>query len=233
MTASTRSPSHTALALALLLASVGATSLVPTAAGHCPEGGEQAIVAGISTCPANEHLEDAVDELNRASNNETVYVLVKDLGFHPPVVNVTDGGTVVFVWGDTDRSEQHDPKSSGVGDDADCHAAWQDPTACRPQNPGACFSLSDASNFLSDPGDTYPVTLRVDDDGTVLVSEGYASGSPVVGEPPFAPRFSECPDGTAAEGPWEGSYVVPYHCGIHGGPHTVEQVMRGAVIVRT
>jgi hypothetical protein len=221
---------QTLLAAALVVASLGAPQLVGTAAGHCPDGAESTIVAGISTCEHNEELERTVDRLNEATGDEQVYVLVKDLGFHPPVAEVADGGTIVLVWGDVEGNEQHDPRSSGVGDDAECRNAHEDPVDCRPNNPGACFSLSDASAFLSEPGDTYEVTMRVNDDGNVEVSEGQFSGAPVVGQPPFSPRFRECPQGTSATGPG-GSLVVPYHCGIHGGANTVEQMMRGAIVL--
>lgn len=221
---------QTFLGLALVLASMSIPLSIGTAAAHCPDGAEGTIVAGVTTCPYNEHLEVAVDQLNAASNGERTYVLVKDLSFHPEVVEIADGGTIVFVWGDVDRGEQHDPMSSGVGEDADCETAWEDPVACRPQNPGACFTLSDAGEFLDEPGDTYPVTLRTDDEGRVEVSEGQFSGEPIVGEPPFSPRFETCPEGTATAGP-DGTITVPYHCGIHGGPHTTEQRMRAAALI--
>lgn len=214
-----------------MLSTLAVGLATPLASAHCPLDDPQGLAAGISTCPVNEGLEEHVDRLNEASGDETVYVLVKDLGFHPEVVDVADGGTVVFVWGDVERNEQHDPKSSGVGDDPDCRSAHEDPTACKPKNPGVCFTLSDADNFLSEPGDTYEVSFRLTEDGTVQVSESAFAGQPVVGEPPFSPRFADCPEGTVAPGPEPGTFVLPYHCGIHGGTNTSETIMRGALLL--
>lgn len=218
------------LTLVLLAGALVVPGLAPTATAHCPDEADSGIVAGVSTCPYNGDVEAAVDALNEASGDETVYVLVKELGFHPQVVDVADGGTIVFVWGDIESQEQHDPKSSGIGDDPDCRMAHQDPAECRPHNPGACFELSASSNFLSEPGDTYEVTFRVTEDGTVQVSESPLAGDPIVGEPPFADRFRDCPEGTAEPGS-DGTYVLPYHCGIHGGSNTTETIMRAAAVL--
>lgn len=221
---------YPALTLVLLAGALIVPGLAPTATAHCPEEAASGIVAGVSTCPYNSDLEATVDELNEASDDETVYVLVKELGFHPQVVDVANGGTIVFVWGDVEANENHDPASSGIGDDPDCMMAHQDPEACRPHNPGACFHLSDGEGFLQEPGDTYEVTFRVTEDGTVQVSESPLAGEPIVGEPPFADRFHDCPEGTAVPAP-DGTYVLPYHCGIHGGPNTPETIMRAAALL--
>lgn len=212
------------IALALVVAGVGP---VPTASAHCPHGEDQVTVDGLSTCPVNEELEETVDRLNDAPGNDKTYVLVKDLAFHPEVVELEDGGTVVFVWGDVEDNKGHDPASSGVGSSEECKRAWEDPRACQPQNPEACFHLG---RLMDEPGDTYEVTVRVTDAGGVQVSESALAGEPIVGQPPLSPAFRDCPDGTVAPGPAEDTYVLPYHCGIHGGATDTEH-MRAALIV--
>lgn len=216
------------LLIAVVLVAAAAGVAAPAAA-HCPDGSEATVVAGVSTCTTNEHLETALDRLNAASDEDKVYVLVKDLSFHPPTVDLADEGTVVFVWGDVDHQKNHDPQSSGATGD-DCGTAGADPVDCEPEAPGACFSFE---GVMNEPGDTYEVTLASEPDGTVLVSEGAAGGDPVVGEPPFSPAFLPCPDGTATAHPTEDRLVVPYHCGLHGKTNTPTTQMRGAILLET
>lgn len=215
------------VALAALLAAVGLGQLAPTAAAHCPDGAEATVVGGISTCPYNEDLEETVDRLNEASEDR-VWVLVKDLGFHPPVVDVADGGTVTFVWGDIERNEVHDPQSSGVDGASNCQNPWADPLNCTPQAPGVCFRLEEG--LMDEPGDTYSIQFQATDDA-VTVSETPYGDAPVLGGPPFSPAHRECPDGTTVAGPEDDTLTIPYHCGIHGGANTQETIMRGAVVL--
>jgi hypothetical protein len=216
-----------------MLALVAAGPLAATpATAHCPEDGRGEFQGtGQSTCPANTPLEKAINEANRASGSEEAYVLVKDKSFHPPVVHVADGGSVTFVWADTDQQEEHEPQSSGAIDDG-CENVHEDPTECAPKAPGACFA-QDA--FMNDVGERYTISLRTNDAGNVEVSEGPVSGTPL----PFAPPFYECPENTAVDGPetsfdpisTSDSVVIPFHCSNHGLEGTSFSEMRGAIVL--
>lgn len=197
---------------------------VPVAKAHCDPGTSGELAPGLSTCPANEPLEETIDALNAASDGTVVHVLVKDLRFHPEVVHVKSGGTVVLVYADTDRNEQHHVVSSGQCADSGVDPV-EDPKACDPSVPGLCFdNARDQGQFMKALGDEYPVTFRyATADQVVEKSHGYLSGT-LVGDLTGAQNFRECPDGTADTEPDRA--VVPYHCRIH-----TDIGMRGTIVV--
>jgi plastocyanin len=220
-------PSRSAvLVTALALATLG-VGLVPPAAAHCPNG-QGAILGAVSTCQYNDEAEVAVAQANASSQGNTAFVLVKDKSFHPPVVTIKSGGTIVFVYADSDQSEQHDPRGSGrCGNAVDPLAL---PEKCVPSvSNGPCFDVvrDDGTNMVF-MGQTYPVTLKyTSGSGLLQKSRGLLSGS-AVGDLTGAQPFSNCPSVTHYAQPTQA--VIPYHCGLHGTATTGE--MRGTIVVK-
>lgn len=207
-------------ALLMLAGSLGASP----ATAHCDPGTDNQLFGIVSTCPYNDDVEAVVDALNDASDDTMVYVLVKDMRFHPEVIDLRTGGTVVFVYADSDNPQPHDPKSSGSTGDPAQDIAGPTPTA-----PGTCFSVtapSDNDAQMTGLGDVYPLTFTFDGQ-TVHKSRGVQSGQPL-GDVTGAQPWYACPAGSFSieEG---GAAIVPYHCGVHGGPTTSERDMRGAI----
>jgi plastocyanin len=195
---------------ALGLVALALAASAPPAAAHCNTSGNLVIVP---KCTIMAALELAVDQANAAADGQVAFVLLKDFRFHPENVTIRNGGTVMFVWADTDSVNFHDPRNSGsTGSPSD---DLQKPT---PNGlAGSCFwNLNDQGDFLEEAGDFYNVTLRYDaGSGVLSKSAGLTSGStPVIGDPPLAQAFQDCPAGNSSGGPVE--VVVPYHCGIHG-----------------
>ncbi len=206
----------------LLLVTVGS----PYVAGHCD--GIEGNILVVDKCQLNETLEDHVKGLNDASDGSTAFVLVKDFRFHPEVVTIRPGGTVVFVHADIHSNQQHDPRSSGPCADGDADPV-ADAQSCIPTTLGTCFDVyRDTGQFQKDNGDTYPVTFRVAGPGLdhVEKSHGWWSGTDH-GDALGAQPFAACPPDTHIE--QEGVFVVPIHCGIHGAPRTFVTQMRGAI----
>lgn len=218
------------LVLALLLLAVP-LALAPPAAAHCPPTTKGYLFQLVSTCDANAAAEAGLGVAQAAADHAVV--LVKDFRFHPDVVRVKSGGTVVFVYADTEHNAQHDPRSTGP-----CANPAVDPSAtpelCVPSvasQLGACFDQAkDDGAFMVFYGQQYPLTLRYDaGSGLVQKSRGYLSGS-AVGDLTGAQAFRTCAVGTGINAPAQ--TVIPYHCGIHGlasggGPRE----MRGAIVV--
>lgn len=215
---------------ALALLAAAALPAVPSAWAHCEPGTGGSTLGLVSTCPLNEHVETATDALNEATDGALAVVVVKDRRFHPEVVNVRNGGTVVFVYADKDMNELHDPLSSGPCMDAAVDPAVA-PKDCLPTDFGRCFDVKvDDGVTMKDYGQTYPLTFRYRPaDGVVEKSRGVLSGTPVVGEPPLADPFVDCPAGTSLNA--AGQAVIPYACSLHGSPFTPVREMRGAIIV--
>ncbi len=199
----------------------------PPASAHCEE---PMLVLGIlDTCAVQGPLEQAVDALNLALQGEAAVVLVKDFRFHPEVVTIRDGGTVVWVWGDTLAAQHHDPASS-----ASCGSREADLQRCRPSDPGRCFDvLRDQNELLTSEGDHYALSFRAGaaPGGGVLVekSHGYLGGmQPADGL--WAEPFQPCPAASASGD--AGEAVLPFHCALHGGAFTPRKEMRGAVVIQ-
>lgn len=219
-----------AAAAALLLALPFVPGLAPVASAHCDPGSGSTILGLVSTCPYNGDVEAALQAASAATGGTVAFVLVKDYTFHPNVVTVKSGGTVVFLYADTEGQAQHDPRSSGPCTDAGVDPALA-PEACVPSAPGRCFDVRrDQGADLKQVGDSYPLTFRYTPAASLIEkSRGILSGTPVVGQPPLAEAFKACPAGSGATG--ASRAVVPYHCGNHGGSGTPIQTMRGAIIV--
>lgn len=209
------------LALALPLATM-------PAAAHCPPGTSGSLLGLISTCESDAAAEAAVEAANGMASDLVAFVIVKDFQFHPSVVRVKAGGTVVFLYADVDHNTQHDPRSSGP-----CANATVDPSvtplACVPTNFGRCFhQVADDGQAMSFNGQNYPLTFRYTAPATLQKSRGFLSGS-AVGDLTGAQSFLTCPLGSSINTPAEA--VLPYHCGVHGMPETATKIMRGAIIV--
>jgi len=216
-------PAAVALVLAALAVPLAAA---PPAAAHCTHPTYLLFQQLVTTCALNQPLEDALAQASDATGHTLAFVLVKDRGFHPPVVHVKSGGSVVMVYADAEAAEQHDPRDSARCSNTVDPVA--DPEGCLPgANPGRCFdALTDLGGFLEQFGDTYPLTFRFDG-ATLRESKGLLSGTlPVVGDPPLAEPFQACA-GVSYDSPVQA--VVPYHCRIHGvvGAGT----MRGTIVV--
>lgn len=216
------------LALALVTLPL---ALAPPAAAHCPSGsaGHLLLPGVISTCPLNQSLEDAVAAANAASGGRLAFVLLKDFRFHPDVVSIKTGGTVVFVYADTDQSQQHDPRSSGG---CSSGTPLPEPEQCvLGPTGGACFDVhNDDGGFMVYNGQTYPVTLRyVPATGVIQKSRGLMSGT-LMGDLTGAKPFTNCsPVNGVDSGP--AGTTIPYHCGIHGLATTTVKLMRGAIVI--
>jgi plastocyanin len=219
----------------LLAVGIAATALViPLAQAHCDPGTDGSVAPGVpSTCPFNFVPETAITAADGASGGATAFVLVKDFTFHPNVIHVRSGDTVVFVYADVDWAQQHNPTSTNgcqngpldLGNPESCVPPATSPPA------GSCFSIAtDQGAFLKSPGDTYPLTFRYTSASGLQKSDGVLSGTaPVVGSPPYAQPFKTCPPSSGyAEG---ASYAIPYHCTIHGGAATSRNTMRGVIVV--
>jgi plastocyanin len=214
-----------------LAAGLLCTLLPAPADAHCLPGTDHQTLPPIpfSSCTLNQPLEDLSMQVSAASGFTVAIVFVKDFTFHPEVVTVRSGGTVVFKWLDEDWVETHQPQSSGLCANAvDPLAA---PRQCVPSAAARCFSrLADDAQPLDTSDDAYPVTFRYDGaTGLLEKSRGILSGTPVVGEPPLAQAFRACPGDTSYRS--AGQAVMPYHCQIHGGAATPVQMMRGAIVV--
>lgn len=209
----------------------------PLAAAHCPTGDAGVPVPAlsgtplaVSTCPLNDPVEAQLQALSAASGGTVAFVLVKDFSFHPDVVTVKSGGTVVFVYADVDWNQQHDPTSSGPCLDAQVDPVAE-PAACVPTDSARCFSYEadHGLNAMKALGDNYPLTFRYAPASGIAKSMGVLSGTPVLGEPPLAQAFKACAPDTGYDTPSQA--VIPYHCALHAGPFGPHPEMRGAIIV--
>lgn len=202
--------------------------LVPGAQAHCQDN--YPILFVLRNCPIQGGLEAAIDAANAASAGDMAYVLLKDLRFHPDVVTIKNGGTVVFVNSVLAGVEKHDPRASGpcangiepLPDPEACVPTWLDPV----RDP-FCFDVLPDTGSVMDKGDRYPVTLKYAPAPLGFEkSHGYMSGTPV-GTATGAKPFVSClpitgyPEGDRA--------VIAYHCGIHGIPNV--DTMRGVILV--
>lgn len=213
------------VALAVVLTLALQTPVAPSATAHCDPGTDGLILGIMSTCEYNDSAEIVIDGLNAASDDSLVYVLIKDMRFHPEVVDLKSGGTLVMVYADTDAPANHDPKSSGSTGDVAVDVAKPSP-----DSPGNCFAVSAASDNgaqMSSLGEVYPLTFEFDGE-VVRKSRGFQSGQ-AVGDLTGAQNFRTCPDGTVSYAADGMTAVLPYHCGLHGGESTSEQGMRAAV----
>ncbi len=202
------------------------TPVAPVASAHCPSGTDSLLLGVISTCQYNDEAEAAIDALNEASDHEIAFVLLKDLRFHPEVVEVRSGGTVVLVYADTDAPQTHDPMSSGSTGSAVGDLAKPAPI---PGLEGACFSVSapsDNGHQMAEAGDNYPVTFRYGG-GLLDKSRGFYSGTPI-GDATGAQTFKTCPTTTFSIDA-DGTGILPFHCGVHGRATTAEKGMRAAI----
>lgn len=163
------------------------------------------------------------------SQDEVAVVFMKDRLFLPPVVSVRSGGTVLFVWADSERREHHSPRSSGsTGDPArDLSGAYAPDLDVW----GKCFNAeAELGQEVSGEGATYPLTLAFDPAAQrIRAAMGVFAGS-AVGNLTGADPLRTCPVGThALQG---GAAVVPYACKLHGFALAGENgQMKGAVIV--
>lgn len=224
--ASRRAAPGIALFLTVALVPLG---LVPPAAAHCPAGTAGNLLGVTNTCQFNDELEVAIDQANAAADGQVAFVMVKDLRFHPDVVTIKTGGTVVFVYADVDQSQQHDPKSSGL---CATGSAVPNPETCVPvrDQTGRCFWVfNDDGATMSYAGQTYPITLKyAAGSGLIQKSRGFLTGTPV-GDLTGAQPFRNCPAGTGYNSASE--TIIAYHCGVHGAADTQIKDMRGAIVV--
>lgn len=160
-----------------------------------------------------------------AAEHDLAVIVMKDRQFLPPVVTLRSGGTVLFVWADSEKREHHSPQSSGsTGDPATDLGGGYVPAA-----PGACFSsILDLGAEIVGEGSTYPLTLAFAG-GRISKSMGYFGGSPV-GDLTGAQALRLCPAGSHSV--QAGAAVVPFHCKLHGFQFGGDQGrMKGAVLV--
>jgi plastocyanin len=221
--------------MAAVMLAAGMALVAAPAAAHCDEISGNTLV--LNNCFLHKTVEDRVEALNAAADGTVAFILVKHRQFHPENVTIKNGGTVVWVYADRaiGGNEDHDPRSSST-----CGSQQLDIQQCVPLRPlnqpqpwGDCFDvLIDQGEFMKDLGDVYALTFRVNAaSGALQKSEGVASGTPVVGQPPLADPFTTCPAGSASVGGAAGLATIPYHCGIHGAPLQPVDRMRGTIIV--
>lgn len=224
---------RTPLGVALVLVTM-TFAAVPPASAHCDPGTAGAIpvpfVGLVSTCENDKPLEDAIEAFNKANGGQLVYILVKDFRFHPQVATVKSGGTVVWVYADTDHNAQHTPRSSGQC--ANGVNPEVNPLQCVPIHLSSaqfCFDFhQDNGIFMTAMGQTYPVTFRyLPAESLVQKSHGFMSGT-IVGDLTGAKPFKNCPSNTSYNSPAKA--VLPYHCGVHGLPTDVQN-MRALLIL--
>lgn len=212
-------------ALALL---VGApfVFLASPAAAHCENG--SMIGNLVNSCLLMEPIEDVLVDINAALGGDMAFVLARERRFHPEVVTIRTGGTVVWLYADAvNNADNHDPRDSGT-----CGSQEADLNRCGPSspNPAPCFDVKDdLGQLLKSPGDFYHVTFTyAPATGQIEKSFGLRSGT-LVGDLTGAGAFIPCPSFISSNTPERA--VIPYHCAIHGGLFTIEKGMRGAVIV--
>lgn len=198
---------------------------IEPAQAHCDH--PQHLLGIIDTCDLHEPLEDSVLAFNEAMDGQVAIILAKDKLFHPEVVTIRPGGTVVFMHADVHTNEDHDPKSSPT-----CGSQEADMDKCPPFPPdriGRCFNVfKDTGNTLQRPGDGYELTFDYDPgQDTVYKSHGILTSTLGPGE--WAEEFEECPDDTSSRTPERA--VIPFHCALHGGFSTADRDMRGAIII--
>lgn len=218
-----------ALGLAALVA-LAVPVLVPGARAHCQDN--YPILFRIPNCTLQAGLEAAIDAANAASDGTVAYVLTKDKRFHPDVVTIMSGGTVVFVNSVVAGVDDHDPRASGPC--TNVPSPLPNPEACvptwliKPADPFCFDVLDDTGSLLKGDGARYPVTFRYTPSPLLFEkSFGYLSGTPV-GTATGAQPFQTCQSITGY--PQGDHAVIAYHCGIHGIPSQGEK-MRGVIRV--
>lgn len=194
-----------------------------------------AVLVGASTLtPAEavtEPLDDALSRALAAANlaeRQLTVVLMKDRQFMPPQVYIRSGGSVLFIWADSEKREHHSPQSSGSTGSATTDLSG----AYVPPNPEACYSASRDLhvNDMVGEGSSYPLTLTFTPaTQQIRKAMGVFAGTPV-GDLTYTPPLTPCPSGTHSL--LNGQAVVPYHCKVHGKDFSGDQgKMKGAIIV--
>lgn len=201
-----------------LLAGLVLLASTPSASAAC---GAQGNILLIPKCFIEENLEDVVEALNAQMDGDVAFVYAQDFRFHPENVTIRSGGSVVFFWLDNlGGNQNHDPRNSGTTGSQTLDLLKPKPI---PELTSKCFDIVDRPGHLllgqggaAGNGDTWNLTFRFTPaTGLVERSEGLMTGSaPVVGEPPQAGPFLDCPAGTSSNS--AAAAVIPYHCGLHG-----------------
>jgi plastocyanin len=176
-----------------------------------------------ATEPLDDDLAAFLAQANQAMPDLAV-VVMKDRLFLPPIVQVKEGGSVLFVWADSEAREAHSPQSSGTTGSA----ALDRSGLYVPAAPGKCFnSFIELGGELQGEGHAYPLSLD-------RAGERVRKATGLAASTPPGALFAEwvtCPAGShSSDGQ---GWVVPYHCRLHGvevgGPNGA---MKGAIVLR-